>query len=138
MKATQYKIGELKDFKFEIPFYQRAYSWRKQDIEKLISDISAKDGHYLGNIVVKQNGDNKFIIIDGQQRLTTIYIIFMALRVKEKPFELDYEIDGGDGEKLTNFDVNEHRYTNKQILDAVLFVKDNKKITIMPAWDYFG
>ena len=128
MKATQYKIGELKDFKFEIPFYQRAYSWRKQDIEKLISDISAKDGHYLGNIVVKQNGDNKFIIIDGQQRLTTIYIIFMALRVKEKPFELDYEIDGGDGEKLTNFDVNEHRYTNKQILDAVLFVKDNKAL----------
>ena len=128
MKATQYKIGELKDFKFEIPFYQRAYSWRKQDIEKLISDISAKDGHYLGNIVVKQNGDNKFIIIDGQQRLTTIYIIFMALRVKEKPFELDYEIDGGDGEKLTNFDVNEHRYTNKQILDAVLFVKYNKAL----------
>ena len=128
MKATQYKIGELKDFKFEIPFYQRAYSWRKQDIEKLISDISAKDGHYFGNIVVKQNGDNKFIIIDGQQRLTTIYIIFMALRVKEKPFELDYEIDGGDGEKLTNFDVNEHRYTNKQILDAVLFAKDNKAL----------
>ena len=66
MKATQYKIGELKDFKFEIPFYQRAYSWRKQDIEKLINDIKAKDRHYLGNIVVKKNGDNKFIIIDGQ------------------------------------------------------------------------
>ena len=127
MKATQYKIGELKDFKFEIPFYQRAYSWRKQDIEKLISDISAKDGHYFGNIVVKKN-DDKFIVIDGQQRLTTIYIIFMALRVKEKPFELDYEIDGGDGEKLTNFDVNERRYTNKQILDAVLFAKDNKAL----------
>ena len=78
--------------------------------------------------MVKQNGDNKFIIIDGQQRLTTIYIIFMALRVKEKPFELDYEIDGGDGEKLTNFDANERRYTNKQILDAVLFVKDNKAL----------
>lgn len=127
MKATQYKIGELKDFKFEIPFYQRAYSWRKQDIEKLINDISAKDGHYFGNIVVKKN-DDKFIVIDGQQRLTTIYIIFMALRVKEKPFELDYEIDGGDGEKLTNFDVNERRYTNKQILDAVLFAKDNKAL----------
>ena len=127
MKATQYKIGELKDFKFEIPFYQRAYSWRKQDIEKLINDIKAKDRHYLGNIVVKKN-DDKFIVIDGQQRLTTIYIIFMALRVKEKPFELDYEIDGGDGEKLTNFDVNERRYTNKQILDAVLFAKDNKAL----------
>jgi hypothetical protein len=52
----------------------------------------------------------------------------MALRVKEKPFELDYKIDGGDSEKLTNFDVNEHRYTNKQILDTVLFAKDNKAL----------
>lgn len=50
------------------------------------------------------------------------------MALKEKLFELDYEIDSGDGEKLTNFDVNERRYTNKQILDAVLFVKDNKAL----------
>jgi hypothetical protein len=125
MEASKNNIGSLNKLKFEIPFYQRAYSWKKQDIEKLISDINCKEGHYLGNIVVKKN-DDKFIVIDGQQRLTTIYIIFMAL--KEKLFELDYEIDSGDGEKLTNFDVNERRYTNKQILDAVLFVKDNKAL----------
>jgi len=106
-------------------FYQRAYSWKKQDIEKLISDINCKEGHYLGNIVVKKNND-KFIVIDGQQRLTTIYIIFMALR--EKPFELDYEIDSGDGEKLKNFDINEHRYINQQILEAINFVKNNKTL----------
>lgn len=125
MKANKSTIDSIKSYKFEIPFYQRAYSWKKQDIEKLISDINNKEGHYLGNIVLKKN-DDKFIVIDGQQRLTTIYIIFMAL--KEKLFELDYEIDSGDGEKLTNFDVNERRYTNKQILDAVLFVKDNKAL----------
>ena len=125
MKATQYKIGELKDFKFEIPFYQRAYSWKKQDIEKLISDINCKEGHYLGNIVVKKN-DDKFIVIDGQQRLTTIYIILMAL--KEKLFELDYEIDSGDGEKLNNFDINEHRYVNKQILNAVILSSGNETL----------
>lgn len=126
MEAIKNNIGSLKKLKFEIPFYQRAYSWKKQDIEKLINDINTKDRrHYLGNIVVKKN-DDKFIVIDGQQRLTTIYIIFMALG--EKLFELDYEIDSGDGEKLTNFDVNERRYTNKQILDAVLFTKDNKAL----------
>ncbi|WP_141088393.1 DUF262 domain-containing protein, partial [Campylobacter concisus] len=102
MEARKNNINSLKKLKFEIPFYQRAYSWKKQDIEKLISDINCKEGHYLGNIVVKKNND-KFIVIDGQQRLTTIYIIFMALR--EKPFELDYEIDSGDGEKLKNFDI---------------------------------
>ena len=125
MEAIKNNIGSLKKLKFEIPFYQRAYSWEKQDIEKLINDINARSKHYLGNIVFKKNND-KFIIIDGQQRLTTIYIIFMALR--EKPFELDYEIDSGDGEKLKNFDINEHRYINQQILDAINFVKDNKTL----------
>ena len=126
MEARKNNIGSLKKLKFEIPFYQRAYSWEKQDIEKLISDINCKkEGHYLGNIVVKKN-DDKFIIIDGQQRLTTIYIIFMALR--EKLFELDYEIDSGDGEKLKNFDINEHRYINQQILEAINFVKNNKTL----------
>jgi len=126
MEARKNNIGSLKKLKFEIPFYQRAYSWEKQDIEKLISDINCKkEGHYLGNIVVKKK-DDKFIVIDGQQRLTTIYIIFMAL--KEKPFELDYEIDSGDGEKLKNFDINEHRYINQQILEAINFVKNNKTL----------
>ena len=125
MEASKNNIGSLNKLKFEIPFYQRAYSWKKQDIEKLISDINCKEGHYLGNIVVKKN-DDKFIVIDGQQRLTTIYIILMAL--KEKLFELDYEIDSGDGEKLNNFDINEHRYVNKQILDAVIFASSNKTL----------
>ena len=98
---------------------------KKQDIEKLINDINARDRHYLGNIVVKKN-DDKFIIIDGQQRLTTIYIIFMALG--EKSFELNYEIDGGDGEKLKNFDINENRYINQQILEAVVFARNNKTL----------
>lgn len=127
MEARKNNIGSFKKLKFEIPFYQREYSWKKQDIEKLIRDINinCKEGHYLGNIVVKKN-DDKFIVIDGQQRLTTIYIIFMAL--KEKLFELDYEIDSGDGEKLNNFDINEHRYVNKQILDAVIFASSNKTL----------
>lgn len=123
METSKNNIGSLDNYKFEIPFYQRAYSWKKQDIEKLVNDINAKDRHYLGNIVVKKN-DDKFIIIDGQQRLTTIYIIFMALR--EKPFELDYEIDSGDGEKLKNFDINENGYINRQILETINFVKNNK------------
>lgn len=126
-KANNRTIHSIKNYKFEIPFYQRAYSWRKQDIEKLISDINGKEGYYLSNIVVKKN-DDKFIVIDGQQRLTTICIIFMALGVKEKPFELSYEIDSSDGEKLKNFNVNERKYVNRQILDAVIFASSNKTL----------
>lgn len=50
----------------------------------------------------------------------------MALR--EKPFGLDYEIDSDDGEKLKNFDINEHRYINQQILEAVVFARNNKTL----------
>lgn len=50
----------------------------------------------------------------------------MALGVKEKPFELSYEIDSSDGEKLKNFNVNERKYVNRQILDAILFASNNE------------
>ena len=40
MEASKNNIGSLDNYKFEIPFYQRAYSWKKQDIEKLINDIN--------------------------------------------------------------------------------------------------
>ena len=50
------------------------------------------------------------------------------MALKEKLFELDYEIDSGDGEKLKNFDINEHRYINQQILEAINFVKNNKTL----------
>lgn len=83
MKANKSTIDSIKSYKFEIPFYQRAYSWKKQDIEKLISDINNKEGHYLGNIVLKKN-DDKFIVIDGQQRLTTIYILYYFYGFKRK------------------------------------------------------
>ena len=64
MEAIKNNIGSFKKLKFEIPFYQRAYSWEKQDIEKLVNDTNARSRHYLGNIVVKKN-DDKFIVNRG-------------------------------------------------------------------------
>lgn len=72
MEAQKHSIDDLKNYKFEIPFYQRAYSWKKQDIEKLISDINCKEGHYLGNIVVKKN-DDKFIATEADHYLYYFY-----------------------------------------------------------------
>ncbi len=66
--------------KYSIPLYQRAYSWTEKEIEQLIEDINdfEDDCYYLGSLIVYKRED-KYEVIDGQQRLTTIYILFNAL-----------------------------------------------------------
>lgn len=77
------------DYSFSIPAYQRPYSWERQQVEELLSDISdamgphaSSDGFYfLGSIVlVKQHGSADAKVVDGQQRLTTLTILFSVLR----------------------------------------------------------
>ncbi|GHP77216.1 hypothetical protein JP0049_09110 [Helicobacter pylori] len=74
-----------------IPIYQRVYSWEKEQCEELWDDIikiggnDKMDGHFIGSIVFVHDGTystdhNELLIIDGQQRLTTITLLFIALR----------------------------------------------------------
>lgn len=69
---------------YQVPIYQRDYSWGSDDWEDLwndIEDIPTDKTHYLGYIVLQQmNGDdNAFWVIDGQQRLTTLSILALAV-----------------------------------------------------------
>lgn len=72
---------------YKIPVYQRNYEWSREQCKKLFEDIvlAAKRNqmHFTGSIVYQSLGQNKAIqnniIIDGQQRLTTIYILIKAL-----------------------------------------------------------
>lgn len=76
------------DVKFVIPRNQRRYVWEKKQWNELLSDIryikTRKDDdvkdidHFLGSFVLQEN-DNKYEIIDGQQRITTLFIILSAL-----------------------------------------------------------
>ena len=74
-----------------IPLFQRPYSWQRNDWETLWTDIietyrtSPSGGHFLGPIVSKSQpgtpeGVSPYIVIDGQQRLTTLSIVIAALR----------------------------------------------------------
>ena len=76
------------ELKFIIPNYQRNYSWEFREIEQMIDDIEASNGKYfLGNLVVKKNdeGGEIYYVIDGQQRLTTVYILFKYLEIFSIP-----------------------------------------------------
>lgn len=70
-----------------IPIYQRNYAWQEDEIRALIKDVydsmkkSDKSVYYIGTLVTYNRGDNIYEVIDGQQRLTTIYLILKALKV---------------------------------------------------------
>ena len=76
------------DKKFVIPVYQRAYSWKKANCELLFNDLlevyhNNYASHFFGSIVyVDSNlgGYNEYIIIDGQQRLTTVSLLLLAIK----------------------------------------------------------
>lgn len=77
---------------YEVPVYQRPYSWDKEQVEILLNDIAEayasedkEEGYYTGNIIVydvddKVNGIiSKYDIIDGQQRITTFSLILLSV-----------------------------------------------------------
>lgn len=79
----------LADETFEIPAYQRDYSWGHAQVEDLIKDIDevvrGQPSHYLGTFVLSRADDHgPFEIVDGQQRLTTLVLVVTAL-LKQLP-----------------------------------------------------
>ncbi|GAA9023320.1 DUF262 and DUF1524 domain-containing protein [Helicobacter pylori] len=95
MKADAMKlldfIGKSQEKQFVIPIYQRVYSWEKEQCKQLWDDIVKTggsdqiEGHFIGSILYVINdktsySNNVLLIIDGQQRLTTITLLLTALR----------------------------------------------------------
>ncbi len=70
---------------FFIPVYQRAFAWSHEEIFQLIEDInSAKEQYYLGSLIVKKMIDGRYEVIDGQQRLTVLYLLMIELYSSEE------------------------------------------------------
>ena len=71
---------------YVIPLYQRAFAWGDKQLLQLIEDISdvAEDTkYYIGSLIVsKQSG--KFEVVDGQQRLTSLYLLLHCLELVTK------------------------------------------------------
>ena len=72
---------------FFVPSYQRGYRWTKHEVGQLLDDIRASNGatYYLQPVVVKGRDDGSWELVDGQQRLTTLYLIFHYLRASHLP-----------------------------------------------------
>src|ERR1700752_4474298 len=67
---------------YRVPHYQRDYSWEQDNWEDLWNDIElaaeTKKPHYMGSIVLQSTTGKEFVIIDGQQRFSTLSILTLA------------------------------------------------------------
>lgn len=95
------------DKKFVIPVYQRPYSWKKANCDLLFNDLLEVyrhnyNSHFFGSLVYVENelgGYSEYIIIDGQQRLTTVSLLLLAIRNYIAKNRLDI---GVNPSKITN------------------------------------
>ncbi len=109
IKLEMKTVLEVFENNFSIPSYQRGYRWTKNEVEQLLEDIyTNKDKNYcLQPVVVKKIKDNTFELIDGQQRITTLFILLQYIEITFKiPFELktvlEYQTRSGSAGYLTN------------------------------------
>lgn len=80
---------------FHIPDFQREFVWGKEEAEELINDFLSDtedlslpfdelQGYLLGNIVLIEDSKKQYLVVDGQQRITTLTLLFKALHEKTK------------------------------------------------------
>lgn len=114
MKAVDSKISSFignSDRVFIIPPFQRNYAWSINQCEELFSDIvdsyNKNNSHYIGNIVYYEGINNsasfnEFILIDGQQRITSILLLLLAIH-----------------NKLPNDDYNKQAIYNRYLTNSI-------------------
>ena len=159
-------VNELLGMKFFIPSYQRGYRWTNLQIENLLNDIfefcKGVDGEFycLQPLVVKEQRKDllaeikqansideiekllkgEWTVIDGQQRLTTIYLILKALGYEKSPF-LEYERtsyieDCDKSDEVKNDNIELYHLTNaKHFIDRWIHLEkrtDEEKKWINP------
>ncbi|WYP27536.1 DUF262 domain-containing HNH endonuclease family protein [Alkalihalobacillus sp. FSL W8-0930] len=80
------------NIRYVVPIYQRNYAWGALQIEQLIEDIVNAEGTYfLGNLILNQRDHQEYEVIDGQQRLTTLYLLQTYLGVGIAKGTLSFE-----------------------------------------------
>lgn len=132
MKVQQlpiYQFLEGSGKSFIIPVYQRDYAWTRINCQKLwddlinLSDNNKRSDHFLGTLVTIGSGFQEYTVIDGQQRLTTISILLVALHTFLKNKENRTKDEEILSEQILDFLIN--KYSPEQ--DKRIRLKPNKQ-----------
>ncbi|MBI5603936.1 MAG: DUF262 domain-containing protein [Deltaproteobacteria bacterium] len=112
---------------YRVPMFQRDYSWAEQEWDDLWQDIIAmlepggEQGHYMGYLVLQSNDERNYDIIDGQQRMTTLSLIVLAV-LRNLRRLVDLKIDSDDNKRREE----ELRKTYIGYLDPVTLIPKSK------------
>lgn len=97
---------------FYVPSYQRGYRWGQDEVLRLVNDIltNGRKKYCLQPIVVRNNGDS-YELIDGQQRLTTLYLIYKCMNDMDSfwsapTFSLEYQTRDKSADFLRTIDLS--------------------------------
>ncbi|MDX0135221.1 DUF262 domain-containing protein [Sinorhizobium meliloti] len=88
MEAAERTISQIltEQIQYQIPAYQRPYSWEKGNVEQLLDDVweayeAADEEYFIGSLItIEREKGRLYDVVDGQQRLTTLNLIFSRLR----------------------------------------------------------
>ena len=110
LRAQESTLADLlcNGMEMAMPPYQRSYSWEHAEAEALLTDLrdatENSDNHFIGAIVLVKEESGRYLIVDGQQRLTTLTILLAVLRDmetdqarKDEIHSLIADEDGPDG-----------------------------------------
>lgn len=149
-------VGKL----IEVPTYQRAYAWdtsttpsAPKQVDTFFSDITdyinskSKSRYYLGHFLFEALGENKFAVIDGQQRLTTL-IIFLAVLFKrlesmKKLNDADREKSFATLKRFSNYPFSTVEYDRQFFRDFIIDSRPSiepdtvSQRRIIEAYDFF-
>ena len=110
-------VGKIEG-EFYVPSYQRGYRWDENQVTALLNDVYDNDEkpYCLQPIVVRKGDDGRYELIDGQQRLTTLFIIYKFMKtifpVVELKYSLIYETRKENQEFFDNMDDEENANSN--------------------------
>lgn len=96
LDANPKSIEKLLANFYVVPDFQRGYVWGKKQVERFFLDLaeahgSDSDGYFLGSVVTYPEEDGRDVIVDGQQRLTTIILLLAALRDRRRELDLSWK-----------------------------------------------
>ena len=89
LRAQESTLADLlcNGMEMAMPPYQRSYSWEHAEAEALLNDLrdatENSENHFIGAIVLVKEASGRYLIVDGQQRLTTLTILLAVLRDME-------------------------------------------------------
>lgn len=133
--------------RYIVPIYQRNYAWGNDEINQLIDDINDTitqddDKYYLGTLIVNRQKNGTFEVIDGQQRLTTLYLIkkycdngfdpdackllFEAREKYKRTFQLA-NLSNINKDNINKDNINKDDYYSQEIISGYQCIEDNFK-----------